>query len=57
MRPRWTSQKYIDTVVYRLGYITEEFEAISIDEIERKQVVNSVKNIVAKGTIETAKRS
>ena len=28
MRPRWTSQKYIDTVVYRLGYITEEFEAL-----------------------------
>ena len=57
MQPRWSSQKYIDTVVYRLGYITEDFENISVDELERKQVVNSVKNIVAKGTIETAKRS
>ena len=57
MRPRWSSQKYIDTVVYRLGYITEDFENVSVDELERKQVVKRVKEIVAKGTIETAKRS
>ena len=57
MRPRWSSQKYIDTVVYRLGYISADFENVSVDELERKQVVKSVKEIVAKGTIETAKRS
>jgi len=57
MTPRWSSQKYIDTVIYRLNYITEDFIDESIDEVERKQVVKAVKNMVSKGTLETAKRS
>ena len=43
MTPRWSSQKYIDTVIYRLNYITEDFIDESIDEVERKQVVKAVK--------------
>lgn len=57
MTPRWSSQKYVDTVIYRLTYITEDFAETAIDEIERKQVVKKVKEIVSKGTLETAKRS
>ena len=57
MTPRWSSQKYIDTVIYRLTYITEDFASTPIDEIERKHVVKKVKEIVGKGTLETAKRS
>lgn len=57
MTPRWSSQKYVDTVVYRLNYITEDFAETAIDEVERKQVVKKVKEIVSKGTLETAKRS
>lgn len=57
MTPRWSSQKYIDTVIYRLNYITEDFSTQSVDEVERKQVVKKVKEIVGNGTIETAKRS
>ena len=57
MTPRWSSQKYIDTVVYRLNYIAEDFANTPIDEVERKQVVKKVKEIVGKGTLETAKRS
>ncbi len=57
MTPRWSSQKYIDTVVYRLNYIAEDFLDLPVDEIERRQVVKKVKEIVGKGTIETAKRS
>lgn len=55
--PYWTSDKYKYTVIYRLNYISEDFADVSIDEIERKDVVKKVKEIVAKGTIETAKRS
>lgn len=57
MGPRWTSDKYKYTVIYRLNYISEDLSDTSIDEIERKDVVKKVKEIVAKGTIETAKRS
>lgn len=56
-RPSWTSEKYADTVVYRLAYIIEDFADVSIDELERRMVVQKVKEIVAKGTIETAKRA
>lgn len=57
MTPRWSSQKYVDTVIYRLNYITEDFKDTPVDEVERKHVVKKVKEIVAKGTLETAKRS
>lgn len=57
MTPRWSSQKYVDTVIYRLNYVTEDFAGTPIDNIERKQVVKKIKEIVAKGTIETAKRA
>lgn len=56
MKPQWTSDKYFYTVKYRLEYLTEDFENQSIDEIERRQVSNKVKDIVAKGTLETATR-
>lgn len=56
-RSSWTSEKYADTVVYRLAYIIEDFADVSIDELERRMVVQKVKEIVAKGTIETAKRA
>ncbi|WP_327857673.1 tyrosine-type recombinase/integrase [Acinetobacter guillouiae] len=57
MTPRWSSKKYIDTVVYRLNYITEDFKNQPIDEVDRKIIVKKVKEIVNKGTLETAKRS
>lgn len=57
MTPRWSSEKYINTVIYRLNYITEDFAEQSIDEVDRKQVVKKVKEMVNKGTLETAKRS
>ncbi|WP_434278934.1 tyrosine-type recombinase/integrase [Acinetobacter sp. CE-15] len=57
MTPRWSSKKYIDTVIYRLNYITEDFKNQPIDEVDRKIIVKKVKEIVNKGTLETAKRS
>ena len=57
MTPRWSSKKYVDTVIYRLNYITEDFKNQPIDEIDRKIIVKKVKEIVNKGTLETAKRS
>lgn len=57
MTPRWSSKKYIDTVAYRLNYITEDFKNQPIDEVDRKIIVKKVKEIVNKGTLETAKRS
>lgn len=57
MTPRWSSKKYIDTVIYRLNYITEDFINQPIDEVDRKIIVKKVKEIVNKGTLETAKRS
>ena len=57
MTPRWSSKKYVDTVIYRLNYITEDFSNQPIDEVERKTIVKKVKEIVNKGTLETAKRS
>jgi hypothetical protein len=32
MSPQWSSEKYISTVKYRLGYITEDFRA-TFDEL------------------------
>lgn len=57
MQTSWSSEKYASTVIYRLAYITEDFAEVSIDELERRMVVQKVKEIVAKGTIETAKRA
>ncbi len=57
MTPRWSSEKYVNTVIYRLNYITEDFAEKPIDDIDRKQVVKKVKEMVSKGTLETAKRS
>lgn len=57
MTPRWSSKKYIDTVIYRLNYITEDFKNQPIDEVDRKIIVKKVNEIVNKGTLETAKRS
>ena len=57
MTPRWSSKKYIDTVAYRLNYITEDFKNQPIDDVDRKIIVKKVKEIVNKGTLETAKRS
>lgn len=57
MSPQWTNAKYTETVIYRLKYITQDFEHQSIDEITRRQVSTKVKEIVAKGTLETATRS
>lgn len=56
MRPQWSSQKYIDTVIYRLDYITTDFKDSPVDEVTRKQVSTKIKEIVAKGTLETAER-
>ena len=50
MSPQWSSEKYISTVKYRLGYITEDFLELPLDEITRFQVSSKVKEIVAKGT-------
>lgn len=55
--PQWTSQKYHDTVVYRLSYISSDFANKPIDEITRQDVAIKVKEIVAKGTLETATRA
>ncbi len=57
MTPRWSSKKYIDTVIYRLNYIAADFINQPIDEVDRKTIVKKVKEIVNKGTLETAKRS
>ncbi|PZQ89287.1 MAG: integrase [Acinetobacter johnsonii] len=56
MSPQWSSEKYISTVKYRLDYITEDFLELPLDEITRFQVSSKVKEIVAKGTLETATR-
>lgn len=53
----WTSQKYYDTVVYRLSYIAEDFKDKDINDITRQDVANKVKQMIAKGTIETAQRA
>ena len=55
--PHWTSQKYHDTVVYRLGYISADFAHRPIDEITRQEISSKVKEIIAKGTLETATRA
>lgn len=57
MQPKWSSEKYVYTVKYRLAYITEDISHKPIDEVERKDVVKKVKEIVKKGTLETAKRA
>ena len=56
MSPQWSSEKYISTVKYRLDYITEDFLELPLEEITRFQVSSKVKEIVAKGTLETATR-
>lgn len=55
--PQWTSQKYIDTVIYRLNYISADFADRPIDEITRQDIAAKVKAIVANGTLETATRA
>lgn len=57
MKAQWSSEKYFYTVEYRLKYLTEDFENQSIDEIERRQISAKVKEMVSKGTMETATRS
>ncbi|RZG74805.1 tyrosine-type recombinase/integrase [Acinetobacter sp. WCHAc060025] len=57
MKPQWSSKKYYETVEYRLKYLTEDFENQSIDEIERRQISAKIKEIVGKGTLETATRT
>lgn len=56
-RPSWDSEKYANTVDYRLKYITEPFAGKPIDEVTRDDVIASTKKIVNKGTLETASRS
>lgn len=56
MSPQWSSEKYISMVKYCLDYITEDFLELPLDEITRFQVASKVKEIVAKGTLETATR-
>ncbi|OAV00257.1 MULTISPECIES: tyrosine-type recombinase/integrase [Moraxella] len=55
--PYWTSDKYRDTVIYRLNYISANFGDRLLDDITRQDVSASVKAIVAKGTLETATRA
>ncbi|MFA3642520.1 tyrosine-type recombinase/integrase [Acinetobacter baumannii] len=57
MKSQWTSKKYYDTVEYRLAYLTEDFKNLPINEVERKHISKKIKEIVAKGTLETASRA
>lgn len=57
MKSQWTSEKYYYTVEYRLNYLTEDFRDLPIDEVDRKRVSQKVKEMVSKGTLETANRS
>lgn len=57
MKSQWASKKYYDTVEYRLAYLTEDFKKLPINEVERKHISKKIKEIVAKGTLETASRA
>lgn len=57
MKSQWTSAKYYYTVEYRLNYLTEDIKDLPIDEVERKHISKKIKEIVAKGTLETANRA
>lgn len=57
MKSQWSSKKYYDTVAYRLNYLTEDFSNLPIDQITRKQISAKIKEIVSKGTLETATRT
>lgn len=54
--PTLTSQKYADTVVYRIDYITTGFENTPIDKVTRRQISTNVKKMVKNGTYVTAVR-
>lgn len=56
-KPTWTSQKYTDTVVYRLHYLSHHFAHKCLDDISRQDIATALKPIIAKGTLETAMRS
>lgn len=55
--PQWSSEKYRQTVIYRLSYISADFADRPIDEITRQDISTKIKEIVAKGTLETATRA
>lgn len=55
--PQWSSEKYKNTVIYRLNYITADFQDVLVTDVTRAMVSKAVSDMVAQKTYETAKRS
>ncbi len=53
----WSSKKYVDNVKYRLNLISKPFSNMQVSHVSRSIVTEAVKEIMAKGTYETARRS
>lgn len=54
---QWSSEKYKNTVIYRLNYITADFQDVLVSDVTRAMVSKAVNKMIAQGTYETAKRS
>lgn len=54
---QWSSEKYKNTVIYRLNYIASDFKDVVVSDVSRAMVSKAITNMVANGTYETAKRS
>ena len=54
--PAWTSQKYHDTVVYRLELVTHRIAKVKANDVNRAMISNEISILIANGTIETANR-
>ncbi len=54
--PAWTSQKYHDTVVYRLELVTHRIAKVKANDVNRAMISNEIILLIANGTIETANR-
>lgn len=54
--PAWTSQKYHDTVIYRLELVTHRIAKTKANDVNRAMISNEISLLIAGGTIETANR-
>lgn len=54
--PSWTSDKYRETVIYRLELVTERMAEVKANEVTRSMISDEIGLIVGRGTIETANR-
>lgn len=54
---QWSSEKYKNTVIYRLDYITADFADVAVSDVSRAMVSKAISKMIENGTYETAKRS